>query len=174
MKNFLQMRYEFISRFGIGFAKYLFAFCMLIGMQVESFAQVNVSADKKGTLCDGNNQALNVKSNGSIVRASNGSYVFQVDYGADVQLSVPAVLFPAPVYSVKWEKKTSKNGDWQEVATQDSDEPLTLTNVQHDVLYRGSYDAGLGKQEYKALILQLKSMQILLILVLKMLLSLQC
>lgn len=153
MKNFLQMLYEFIPKKGIGFEKYLVVFCMLIGVQVSTFAQPGNPGIPAGSstarLCDPGVTSLVVEG-AEKLNLNPQDYVYRVT-GSSVTLTVSSFLVqPA---SVKWEKKTNKDGNWIFVETKPSDEPLEVTDLGADVLYRATFDNGmLGGSDQRALL----------------------
>lgn len=153
MKNFLQMLYEFIPKKGIGFEKYLVVFCMLVGVQASTFAQPGVPGIPAGTstarLCDPGVTSLVVEG-AEKLNLNPQDYVYRVT-GSSVTLTVSSFLVQ-PV-SVKWEKKTNKDGNWIFVETKPSDEPLEVTDLGADVLYRATFDNGMfGGSDQRALL----------------------
>jgi len=159
MKNFLQMLYEFIPKKGIGFEKYLVVFCMLIGVQASTFAQPVPPGGGPGIpagsstarLCDPGVTSL-VVNGAEKLNLNPQDYVYRVT-GSSVTLSVSSFLMQ-PV-SVKWEKKTTKDGNWIFVETKPSDESLEVTNLESDVLYRATFDNGmLGGSDQRALLVK--------------------
>ena len=153
MKNFLQMLYEFIPKKGIGFEKYLVVFCMLIGVQTSTFAQPGGPGIPAGSstarLCDPGVTSL-IVSGAEKLNLNPQDYVYRVT-GSSVTLTVSSFLVQ-PV-SVKWEKKTNKDGNWIFVETKPSDEPLEVTDLGADVLYRATFDNGMfGGSDQRALL----------------------
>ena len=72
------MLYEFIPKKGIGFEKYLVVFCMLIGVQVSTFAQYTF---------------LEVPSGTAFVKEG----IVRVNPGDNITLTVPYVSYGTPV-----------------------------------------------------------------------------
>ncbi len=151
------MLYEFIPKKGIGFEKYLVVFCMLIGVQASTFAQPVPPGGGPGIpagsstarLCDPGVTSL-VVNGAEKLNLNPQDYVYRVT-GSSVTLSVSSFLMQ-PV-SVKWEKKTTKDGNWIFVETKPSDESLEVTNLESDVLYRATFDNGmLGGSDQRALL----------------------
>lgn len=156
MKKFLQMLSKSISKNGSGFEKYLIAFCMLIGVQGVAFAQPGTpdpgipAGSATAKYCDPGVSSLTV-SGGEKLSLNSQDYVYYVAKGESVTLSVSSFLmWPT---SVKWEKKTTKDGDWIFVETKQSDEPLEVNDLQADVLYRATFDNGvMGGSDQRALL----------------------
>lgn len=152
------MLYEFIPKKGIGFEKYLVVFCMLIGVQASTFAQPVPPGGEPGIpagsstarLCDPGVTSLNV-TGGEKLSLNSQDYVYRVVKGESVTLSVTSFLmWPT---TVKWEKKTSKEGEWIFVDSKPSDEPLEVNDLQSDVLYRATFDNGImGSSDQRALL----------------------
>lgn len=155
MKKFLQMLYGFIPKKGIGFEKYLVVFCMLIGVQGYTFAQPGVpdpgipAGSSTARLCDPGVSSLTV-TGGEKLSLNSQDYVYYVVKGESVTLSVSSFGWPT---TVKWEKKTTKEGEWIFVESKPSDEPLEVNDLQADVLYRATFDNGmLGGSDQRALL----------------------
>ena len=149
MKKFLQMLSKSISKNGSGFEKYLIAFCMLIGVQGVAFAQPGTpdpgipAGSATAKYCDPNVTSLNVTGvDVTKLSMKNEDYVYHVKKGGSVSLTVSSFsMWPV---SVKWERKTNMSSDWEFVETKQSDEPLEVTDIQSDVLYRATFDNGLA------------------------------
>ena len=152
MKKFLQMLCEFVPKKGIEFEKYLVIFCMLIGVQGNAFAQPGPgipAGSSTARLCDPGVTSLNV-SGGEKLSLNAQDYVYHVEKGGSVTLSVSTFL--ANPVEVKWEKRTTKEGAWTLVDTKQSDEPLEVSNLNSDVLYRATFKNGLGNSDQRALL----------------------
>lgn len=142
------------------FEKYLFAFCMLIGVQGNAFAQDGVPATSTANLCEANVTSLLVTGADALSTATIGrekDYVYKVN-GSDVTLQVSGIFGPA--VDVVWEKCDTKPDDkakfvWTPVITQKSDKPLVVS-VTSDVLYRAKFNNGMpgsrGSQDQRALL----------------------
>lgn len=149
------MLYGFIPKKGIGFEKYLVVFCMLIGVQGYTFAQPGVpdpgipAGSSTARLCDPGVSSLTV-TGGEKLSLNSQDYVYYVVKGESVTLSVSSFGWPT---TVKWEKKTTKEGEWIFVESKPSDEPLEVNDLQADVLYRATFDNGmLGGSDQRALL----------------------
>ena len=116
------MLYGFIPKKGIGFEKYLVAFCMLIGVQGSAFAQQYTF--------------LNVSSGVNYI--SEG--VVSVNPGGEVTLTVPYVPDGT---SVKWEFRT-KPKEARRLLASETGASITLTDIQEDVEYIASYESPFG------------------------------
>lgn|GEM_PF-1095709 len=116
------MLYGFIPKKGIGFEKYLVAFCMLIGVQGSAFAQQYTF--------------LNVSSGVNYI--SDG--IISVNPGDDVTLTVPYVPDGT---SVKWEYRTKPKEDRRLLAGE-TGASITVSNIQEDVEYIASYPSAFG------------------------------
>lgn len=131
---------------GLGFEKYLFSICMLIGVHCIAFAQDNpgISAgDATARYCDEGVTSLNVVGPDASKANLNGSdYVYQIKKGGSVTLSVSSFMMNPT--QVKWERKTTKDGLWQLVDTKPSTESLKVNDINADVLYRATFDNGFG------------------------------
>ena len=143
---------EFVPKKGIEFEKYLVIFCMLIGVQGNAFAQPGPgipAGSSTARLCDPGVTSLNV-SGGEKLSLNAQDYVYHVEKGGSVTLSVSTFL--ANPVEVKWEKRTTKEGAWTLVDTKQSDEPLEVSNLNSDVLYRATFKNGLGNSDQRALL----------------------
>lgn len=130
MKNFLQMLYEFIPKKGIGFEKYLVVFCMLIGVQVSTFAQYTF---------------LEVPSGTAFVKEG----IVRVNPGDNITLTVPYVSYGTPV---KWEYRTKPSTD-RLLLDGETNTTLSVENIQNDIEYIATYTNPITNVESSARIL---------------------
>lgn len=130
MKNFLQMLYEFIPKKGIGIEKYLVVFCMLIGVQVSTFAQYTF---------------LEVPSGTAFVKEG----IVRVNPGDNITLTVPYVSYGTPV---KWEYRTKPSTD-RILLDGETNITLSVENIQNDIEYIATYTNPLTNVESSARIL---------------------
>ena len=124
------MLYEFIPKKGIGFEKYLVVFCMLIGVQVSTFAQYTF---------------LEVPSGTAFVKEG----IVRVNPGDNITLTVPYVSYGTPV---KWEYRTKPSTD-RLLLDGETNTTLSVENIQNDIEYIATYTNPITNVESSARIL---------------------
>ncbi len=133
MKRFLQILERFVPEIGIGFGKYLFAFCILISVQMSTFAQGYTYLDVK--------PANPVKQG-----------VVHVKPGTEVTISVSGQTIPG--MPVTWMYRTERKpdvGDNKQTLVGETGTSITY-NVTRDIEFQATYQSVFGQVTDRVLI----------------------